>query len=80
MFLKGTQARFVDPTSGELIHIENNRFSIAEYVMFARDAGMHIEHMAEHSCTAEIADRIPRAQKYVGWPTLLIVVLGAPEA
>ncbi len=78
MFLKGTQARFVDPGSGELISIENNRFSISEYVLFARDAGLRIEHMAEHSCTAEIAVRIPRAEKYVGWPTLLILVLEVP--
>lgn len=78
MFLKGTQARFVDPNSGELIHIENNRFSISEYVLFTKGAGLEIEHMAEHSCPPEVAARIPRAEKYVGWPILLILVLTAP--
>lgn len=77
MFLKGTQARFVDPASGELVVIDNERHGISDHVNWIREAGLTIFDMREESCTAELADRIPRARKYVDWPMLLAMAVGA---
>ncbi|MFT7668751.1 MAG: ubiquinone/menaquinone biosynthesis C-methylase UbiE [Planctomycetota bacterium] len=75
MYLKGTQARFLDPESGELILIENKRYTIAEYVMAVREAGLELEALSEHNCTQEIAATIPRAEKYIDYPMLLMLGL-----
>lgn len=75
MFLKGTQARFVDPRSGELVTIENRRYTIADYVMAAREAQLDLDHVGEHECDEATARGIPRAEKYVGWPMLLVLRL-----
>ncbi len=79
MFLKGTQARFVDPASGELVTIENRRYAIAEYVMAAREARLDLDHVGEHECDAETARDIPRAETYLGWPMLLVLRLARPS-
>lgn len=71
MFLKGTQARFVDPTSGDLVKIENHKYSISDYVMAIKAAGLELEAMEEESGDSELAARIPRAEKYIDWPMLL---------
>lgn len=71
MFLKGTQARFVDESTDELVVIENHRYTIAELVMAIRASGLELVDMRERPCTEAIASRIPRADKYVGWPMLL---------
>jgi len=75
MFLRGTQARFVDPGSGELVVIENEQYAISDYVMGARRAGLELEHLSEHRCDEATAAGIPRAEKYVGWPMLLLLGL-----
>ncbi|MEO1696385.1 MAG: class I SAM-dependent methyltransferase [Planctomycetota bacterium] len=76
MFLKGTQARFVDPASGDLVVIDNERYRVSDYVNWSREAGLELVEMQERCCTAEIAARIPRAAKYVDWPMMLALKLG----
>lgn len=78
MFLKGTQARFVDEEQGELVVIDSHRFDTAGLVMASLAAGFVIDVMREDRCTAELAERIPRAAKYVDWPMLLFLGLRAP--
>lgn len=78
MFLKGTQARFVDENTDELVVIENQRYTIAELVMAVRASGLELVDMRERPCTEAIASGIPRAVKYVGWPMLLFFGLIAP--
>ena len=73
MFLKGTQARFVDPESGKLIVIANRRYTIADLVTAVRLADLDLVEIRERSCTAAIAARIPRAEKYIDWPMLLLL-------
>lgn len=76
MFLKGTQARFVDPKSGDLITIASRRYTIADFVMAVRAADLELLDIRERLCTGEIAAEIPRAEKYVDWPMLLLLVVG----
>ena len=51
------------------------RHQLSDYVIAAMRAGLHIDHMSEHVVDDELAARSPRAQKYLGWPLLLLMRL-----
>ncbi|MGE3240245.1 MAG: class I SAM-dependent methyltransferase [Pirellulales bacterium] len=72
MFQRSSQARFTDPTSGEVVAPGSVNHSIAEMVMAALDAGLRLDNVSEHAPTAEFAERYPRAAKYVDWPMLVV--------
>jgi hypothetical protein len=46
--------------------------------MAALSAGFEIGHLSEHAIDAETAARSARAQKYLGWPMLLMMKLCRP--
>lgn len=75
MFLRGSQARFTDPDSGALVQPGSITHSMSDFVMAAVGAGLHIERIGEYSPDAEFAQSLPRAEKYVGWPMLVVMVL-----
>jgi ubiquinone/menaquinone biosynthesis C-methylase UbiE len=77
MFLRGSQARFTDPTTGELVQPGSIPHSISEFVMAAIRAELHLAGLEEHSPDVEFAARYPRAEKYVGWPMLVVLQLSA---
>jgi len=70
MMLKGTQARFVDPESGRETRPESQPNLIADYVNGAVEAALRVVRIGEHSVDEALAARMPRAQKYLGWPIL----------
>ena len=75
MFLRGSQARFTDPTTGELVQPGSIAHSISEFVMAAVRARLQIADIEEVSPDAEFAEKYPRADKYVGWPMLVVLRL-----
>ena len=75
MFLRGTQARFTDPASGELVSPGSVPHSVGAFVMAAVRAGFRLEAVDEYAPDAAFADRYPRAGKYVGWPMLVVLRL-----
>jgi len=77
MFLKGAQARFTDPASGEKIQPGSVPHSIGDFVMAAVAAGFTLEAIGEYAPDAAFATRYPRAEKYVDWPMLVVLQLGA---
>jgi len=78
MFLKGTQARFTDPETGEKVQPGSFAHSIGAFVMAAVRAGFRPEAIAERAPDSEFAKRYPRAEEYVGWPMLVVLRLRAP--
>ena len=76
MFLRGTQARFTDPASGELVQPGSVPHPIGAFVMAAVRAGFRVADVAESAPDAGFAARYPRAAKYVGWPMLVVLSLG----
>lgn len=80
MFLKGVQARFTDPASGEKVQPGSFAHSIGEFVMAAVRAGFAIEGVDERAPDADFAVRLPRAEKYVDWPMLVVLKLRAESA
>jgi malonyl-CoA O-methyltransferase len=72
MMLKGTQARFHDPTTGQEVRPESVAHQVSDYVMAAVRAGLVIDEMSEHFVDAELVKQASRAEKYLGWPMLLL--------
>ena len=77
MCLRGTQARFTDPTSGELVQPGSLPHSVAAFVMAAVRAGFRLSDLAEFAPDTEFAVKYPRASRYIGWPMLVIMSLAA---
>lgn len=77
MFLKGSQARFTDPDSGEIVMPGSLAHSVSDIVMAAVRAGFSLVDLREDAPDEAFAARFPRAQKYVGWPMLLVMTLEA---
>jgi ubiquinone/menaquinone biosynthesis C-methylase UbiE len=75
MFLKGVQARFTDPASGEKVQPGSVAHSIGDFVMAAVRAGFALEGVDERAPDADFAARLPRAEKYVDWPMLVVLRL-----
>lgn len=78
MFLRGSQARFTDPNTGELIQPGSVQHSMSDMVMAALRAGLDIEAIEEVAPDAAFARSYPRAEKYVGWPMLVVFHLVRP--
>jgi malonyl-CoA O-methyltransferase len=77
MFLRGVQARFHDPATGEKVQPGSLAHSLGSMVMAAVAGGFALAAIGEHAPDAAFAERFPRAEKYVGWPMLLVLELRA---
>jgi malonyl-CoA O-methyltransferase len=77
LFLRGSQARFTDPDTGEIIQPGSVPHSISDFVMASLRAGFRLTNVTEHAPISEFADRYPRAAKYIDWPMLVVMSLAA---
>jgi len=75
MSLLGVQARFIEPQTGRRISPAGHAHSMSDYLMAAVRAGLELAHVSEHVADADLAERSPRAAKYLGWPMLLLLKL-----
>jgi malonyl-CoA O-methyltransferase len=75
MLLRGVQARFTDPATGQVTRPASCPHQLSDYVMAAVRAGLALDHLSEHAVDEELAARVERARKYVGWPLLLMLKL-----
>jgi malonyl-CoA O-methyltransferase len=75
MCLRGAQARFSDPASGQLVQPGSVPHSIGAFVMAAVRGGFRLSDVVEFAPDAEFAAHYPRATKYVGWPMLVVMSL-----
>ena len=77
MQLRGSQARFTDPESGDIVQPGSVPHSVSAFVMAAMRAGFQIGDVAEFAPDAEFAARYPRAEKYIDWPMLVVMSMTA---
>ena len=75
MFLRGSQARFTDPVSGELVQPGSIAHTLGAFVMAAVKAGLHLASVEELAPDSDFAARYPRAGKYIGWPMLVVFTM-----
>jgi malonyl-CoA O-methyltransferase len=78
MFLRGSQARFTDASSGEVVQPGSVRHQLGEITMAGLEAGFHIDAIHEYSPDGQFAEQFPRAEKYVDWPMLVVFELHVP--
>jgi len=78
ILLLGVQARFTDPASGRKISPAGYPHQVADYLMAALGSGLILDYVSEHAIDSALAAKSPRAQKYLGWPLLLLMRL-APQ-
>ena len=77
MFLRGSQARFTDPDSGEVVMPGSLPHQLGDIIMAALGVGFTLGGIGEHAPDADFAGRYPRAERYVGWPMLVVLDLRA---
>ena len=77
MFLRGSRARFTDPDSGEIVAPGSLPHRLGEFVMAALNAGFALRGLDEHAPDAEFVRRYPRAERYEGWPMLVVLAMQA---
>ncbi len=77
MFLRDVRARFHDPATGEKVEPGSVEHAIGDFVMAAVRAGFGLAGVDERAPDAEFAARYPRAEKYVGWPMLVVLAMRA---
>ena len=75
MMLKGVQARFKDPRTGQEVRPESVANHLSDYVMGALGAGLRIVELSEHAVDEGLVARNPRAEKYLNWPLLFLMKL-----
>ncbi|MDZ4287712.1 MAG: class I SAM-dependent methyltransferase [Prosthecobacter sp.] len=75
MMLRGVQARFRDPESGQEMRPASYAHQLSDYVLAAARADCIFDHLSEHAVDAALANRLERAQKYLGWPMLFLMRL-----
>ena len=80
MMLRGVQARFHHPTSGREVRPASCPHQLSDYVMAAVKSGLVIDHLGEYLVDEELAGRLERAKRYVGWPLLFLMRLRKPSA
>ncbi|MCC7293628.1 MAG: methyltransferase domain-containing protein [Phycisphaerales bacterium] len=73
MLLRGISARFTDPATGAEVRPRSLPHQLSDFVMAAMGAGLTLDHISEHAVDEELAQRCPRAVKYLGWPMLLLM-------
>lgn len=77
MFLRGSQARFTDPDSGEVIAPGSLPHRICDFVMAGLDAGFTLLGLGEYAPDTDFVKRYPRAERYLDWPMLVVLTLEA---
>jgi malonyl-CoA O-methyltransferase len=75
MLLRGVQARFRLPETDRKILVASYPHQMSDYVMAAARAGFAFDHFSEHVVDENLAGRLERARKYLGWPMLFLMRL-----
>jgi ubiquinone/menaquinone biosynthesis C-methylase UbiE len=82
MRLRGIQAQFTDPTTGQKLRPASVAHQLSDYVMAATRPGLGIAQMSEHVVDQALLARSPRARQYweahpeyLGWPLLVVMQL-----
>lgn len=75
MYLRGSMARFTDPSSGLVVAPGSLRHKLSQLIMAPLRAGFVLDAIDEYSPDEPFVVQFPRAQKYLGWPMLVVLQL-----
>ena len=77
MFLRDSRARFTDPDTGQVVAPGSLPHRLGDFVMAAVRAGFTLDGVDEYAPDAEFVMRFPRAERYLGWPMLVVLAMRA---
>ena len=77
MFLRDSRARFTDPDTGEVVAPGSLPHRLGDFVMAAVRAGFTLDGVDEYAPDAAFVGRFPRAERYLGWPMLVVLAMQA---
>ena len=77
MFLRDSRARFTDPDTGEVVAPGSVPHRLGDFVMAAVRGGFTLSDVGEYAPDAEFVRRYPRAERYEGWPMLVVLSMEA---
>jgi len=77
MFLRGAQARFTDPLSGNVVQPGSVNHAVSEIILAAVQSDFDLTAAGEYAPSSDFAAAHPRAAKYVDWPMLVVLELTA---
>jgi ubiquinone/menaquinone biosynthesis C-methylase UbiE len=75
LMLRGVQARFHDPSTGNEVRPESVPNQLSDYIMAAVRAGFKLDHLSEQFVDDKLAATNERARRYLEWPLLLLMRL-----
>jgi ubiquinone/menaquinone biosynthesis C-methylase UbiE len=75
MMLRGVRARFRDAESGLEVRPASYSHQLTDYILAAARARFAFDHLSEQVVDEELASRVERAKRYVGWPLLFLMRL-----
>jgi ubiquinone/menaquinone biosynthesis C-methylase UbiE len=75
MRLKGAQAAYTNPGTGEKIKLRSINHTVSDFVKSAINCGLNNSEIREDEGTEKLAAKKPRAKNYISWPMLLILKL-----
>lgn len=73
MFLRGSQARFTDPDSGEIVQPGSLAHSLSDMLMSGILNDLRLTNLSEIAPDHAFARQYPRATKYVDYPMLAVM-------
>lgn len=76
MMLRGLTARFTDPRTGRETRPQSHDNQISDFLAAALGAGLALDRISEHFVDRDLVARSARAEKYLGWPLLLLMRFG----
>ena len=78
MFLRGSRARFTDPDTGEVVAPGSVPHQLGDFVMVAVHAGFTLRRMlASTPPMPSLSVDTRRAERYEGWPMLVVLAMEA---
>ena len=77
MFLRDSRARFTDPDTGQVVAPGSLPHQLGDFVMAAVRAGFTLVGVDEYAPNAEFVTQFPRAERYLGWPMLVVLAMRA---
>lgn len=77
MMLLGNEANFTDPVTGEEVRPKGYAHQVADFVNSVKNSGLELVELKEYFGTVELADKYPKAKKYLHWPMLICFICRA---
>ena len=79
MFLRGSQARFTDPISGDLVRPGSVDHKLGDMIMAAAKTDFELRSIDEHSTDATFIEQFDMKATSINWPMVVVIELCRTE-